>query len=136
MVNIGGDLRVSGLPPGGADGWTIAIEDPFHPEAEIWRPTLADGGVASSSTRIRTWDRDGRTRHHLVDPSTGDAPETDVVAATVVAGTAWLAEVFTKVAMTLPAREAVDVLDDAGLAAVVVDTDGRLTVGSRIGAFA
>lgn len=136
MVNLGGDLRVSGSPPAGVDGWTVAVEDPFHPAAEIWRPTLADGGVASSSVRIRTWERDGRTRHHLVDPSTGGEPESDVVAATVVAGTAWLAEVFTKVAMTRSAHEAIEALDDAGLAGVVVDAAGRLNVGSRIGAFA
>ena len=36
---------------------------------------LAGAAVATSSTARRTWRRDGRTLHHIVDPATG-APAT------------------------------------------------------------
>jgi len=31
--------------------------------------------ITSSSTRLRTWIRDGEQRHHIVDPRTGRSPD-------------------------------------------------------------
>src|SRR5581483_8004105 len=35
---------------------------------------VVSGGLATSSTTVRTWWHRGRTRHHIVDPRTGDNP--------------------------------------------------------------
>lgn len=67
LVNLGGDIAVSGLLPIG--GWDIGIED----EHGAVRQVVVSTGqaVATSSTRLRTWRTAGLTRHHIVDPRTG-----------------------------------------------------------------
>jgi thiamine biosynthesis lipoprotein len=95
MVNLGGDVRVSGLPPAGSV-WSIGVDHPFDPDVELTRLHLTDGAVATSSRLLREWVRGGETVHHLVDPRTGTSFGGEVVAATVVAAEGWWAEAMTK----------------------------------------
>jgi thiamine biosynthesis lipoprotein len=122
MVDLGGDVRVSGRPPAG-DAWTVAIVDPVDPERDLAVVRLTDGAVATSSTRLRTWDRDGTRSHHLIDPATGRPRVGAVVAVTVIAGEGWWAEVSTKHALALGPAHAAGRLVNA--AAVFVDATGR-----------
>jgi thiamine biosynthesis lipoprotein len=77
LVSLGGDIAVSGPAPQG--GWGIRVEDVTgHPENRPAGPstvvTLREGGLATSSTRARRWERDGLSLHHLLDPRTGLPP--------------------------------------------------------------
>jgi thiamine biosynthesis lipoprotein len=67
LVNLGGDIAVSGLLPIG--GWDIGVEDADG----VARQVVVSTGqaVATSSTRRRTWRVNGERRHHIVDPRTG-----------------------------------------------------------------
>jgi thiamine biosynthesis lipoprotein len=67
LVNLGGDIAVSGLLPIG--GWHIGVED----ESGVVRQVVVGTGqaVATSSTRRRTWTAGVERRHHIVDPRTG-----------------------------------------------------------------
>ena len=97
LVDLGGDLRVSGDPPSGS-GWPIAVEDlrTGQQSALLW---LASGAVATSSTLRRRWSDGRRRAHHLIDPSTGRPAEGELVAVTVVAGRTTGAEVLAKAAL-------------------------------------
>ena len=67
LVNLGGDIAVSGLLP--AQGWDIGVEDECGEVAQV---VVSTGqAITSSSTRLRTWIRDGELRHHIIDPRTG-----------------------------------------------------------------
>ena len=120
LVEIGGDLRVRGRPPVG-DAWPISIDD----TGEVIE--LAQGGVATSSSRLRTWTTDGDRRHHLLDPATLRSTTTGVESCTVIAGTAAWAESFTKVAFTRGADAAIAEYERRGLAASIVTADGVVT---------
>jgi thiamine biosynthesis lipoprotein len=120
LVNLGGDVRALGAPPGPA-GWVISLPDPLR-RHELARIALPEGGVATSSRLRRRWSTPRGTAHHLIDPATGRPADTDVVAATVVAAEAWRAEALTKLAF-LAGPRAVSNRDDAH--AVVVTSDGR-----------
>ena len=123
LVEIGGDLRVAGEPPEG-DGWPIEIR-PTN-DAGPTRVTLRAGGVATSSSRLRTWRSAGLDRHHLLDPRTLQPTSDDVVGCTVIAGNAASAEVFTKVAFVHGCTEAIAVHDRLGLATRITTEDGRV----------
>ncbi len=129
-VNVGGDVRVAGVPPHD-DAWLVAIDlDPTAVD-DAYRSVsvrIADGGIATSSRLGRRWTNgDGGERHHLVEPTTGLPGETGISSVGIVAGTAAWAEVLTKVAFLAgPDRAAAEVT--AGLATGVVLTDD----GSRI----
>ena len=135
LVNLGGDLRVRGRAPE-TDFWVVDIEDPFNPDLPVLAVRMIEGAVASSSTLIRNWVHRGRAEHHLIDPQTGDGPANGVVAASVVAGSGWMAEAFSKVAMLAPTPlDALELIDGAGLSGLVVKEDGTVEVSSGLGAF-
>ena len=72
LVSLGGDIATSGPAPD--DGWQVTVQD--LPADVPQQVTLhAGAAIATSSTAKRTWTRDGRTLHHLIDPATG-APTT------------------------------------------------------------
>jgi FAD:protein FMN transferase len=121
LVNLGGDVRAMGTPPGPA-GWVINLPDPLRPGRELARIALPDGGVATTSQLRRRWSTPRGTAHHLIDPATGRPAEGEVVAATVVAAEAWRAEALTKLAF-LGGPSALRGRDDVH--AVVVTRDGR-----------
>jgi thiamine biosynthesis lipoprotein len=136
LVEIGGDVRVSGEPPDGA-AWQVAVEEPAHVDHELARVELRDGGVATSGTTWRRWTCDGEQVHHLVDPRTGAPSTSDLVSATVVADTASSAEVLATAAFLAGARGARGVLRRAGASGVLVDRHGALhLVGDPAGAAA
>ena len=90
-VNIGGDLRVVG-DADEAEGWVVGIE---HPDlGEIARVVLADGAIATSSTRKRRWRRAGSEHHHVIDPGTGEPLAGGPAGVTVIASTAACAEMW------------------------------------------
>ena len=128
LVGIGGDVRVAGEPPAGAAAWRIGVVDVVS-DREDQQLIVAEGGIATSGTLHRTWvSPDGAPVHHLLDPATGRpvrAGRGAVVEATVVAGTAAWAEVFTKALLVCSPRAVLADLDRRGLAARVRDAGGR-----------
>lgn len=134
LVNLGGDLRVSGTAPS-VDGWVVSIDHPLEEEGELVRVVLADGAIASSSRLHRAWGPEEDRVHHLVDPATGRPVDNGVVGVTVFAATGWRAEAFTKAAFLAGPEEGIDVLEDHGLDGVVVRVDGSWRATSRVGSF-
>jgi thiamine biosynthesis lipoprotein len=76
LVSLGGDISVGGPTP--EEGWVVRISHHHADPPEAGGPSfsLRSGGLATSSTSVRRWQRGDRTMHHLIDPSTGSpAPE-------------------------------------------------------------
>ena len=73
LVSVGGDVATAGLAPHG--GWAvgIAVDSSTAVETVDQVVSIEAGGIASSSTSVRTWKRGGRRLHHIVDPATGDS---------------------------------------------------------------
>ena len=126
-VNIGGDLRAAGRGPDGGP-WVVAIEDPYDGTA-IGRIALDDGAMATSSRVRRAWRNGDRDAHHLIDPATGLPADSSVVAATVVAGKGWWAEVLSKAAFLASPGESATLLESHGTPALVtLDAGGMLAL--------
>jgi len=88
LVNVGGDLVVVGEPVDG-DAWTVELQLASGPPV---RWTLADGAVATSSSRRRRWRVDGQHRHHLIDPATSKPISDPPASVSTVTGEGWWAE--------------------------------------------
>ena len=126
FVNLGGDLSVAGPPPPG--GWRVRVGDDHAAPDPARGPvvTVAGGGLATSSTTCRTWQRDGRTVHHIVDPRTGDVPEPCWRTVSVAAPTCVDANTAATAAIVLGVS-APEWLAARGLPARLVAVDGRGT---------
>jgi thiamine biosynthesis lipoprotein len=68
LVNLGGDIAVSGPAPTG--GWRVRVTDDHASPADApgQTVTIESGGLATSSTTVRRW---GPEAHHIIDPFTG-----------------------------------------------------------------
>jgi FAD:protein FMN transferase len=133
-VNLGGDLRVAGCNPSG-DAWTVAIEHPSNDEP-VALIGLRGGAIATSTTLRRRWNVDGHTRHHLIDPSTGEPSQSDLELVTVIAAEAWVAEVMAKAVLLRGSDRAFDIVDDKLVQAVTIDTGGVVRTTPGFVAFA
>jgi thiamine biosynthesis lipoprotein len=123
LIGIGGDLRVAGRPPRRA-AWTIDVEDPHQPDRALHRLHVADGGIATSSVLTNTWTGPhGADVHHVLDPATGEPARSDLVAATVVAGTGAWAEALSTACLVLGSQRALDLLGDHGVGGLLVRRD-------------
>jgi thiamine biosynthesis lipoprotein len=71
LVSVGGDISVAGPSP--HEGWPIGIaEDSSTPADEVDQVvSIRQGGLASSSTVVRSWWVGTERVHHIVDPTTG-----------------------------------------------------------------
>jgi len=111
LVNAGGDIAIRG------GLWPVGIET----ATDTMTILLGDSGVATSGQDRRRWG--GGDAHHLIDPRTGLPARTDVLRATVVAGSALEAEILAKTAFLGGEVDAPRVL---------VTTDGRTIVAGGI----
>jgi thiamine biosynthesis lipoprotein len=70
LVNLGGDLAVAG--PARSGGWRVRLAE-HHADVSGAGPVVAvrSGGLATSSTAVRRWQRAGVPLHHVLDPRTG-----------------------------------------------------------------
>ncbi len=134
LIEAGGDVMAVGAGPDGT-GWSIAVENPFDGADPTAVLTVRDRAVATSSTRVRTWTVGERRVHHLIDPRTRRPAESDLVAVTVVHRDPALAEVWSKSMFVLGRPEIRREADARGVAALWVDTDGRVGVSRAMRPF-
>ncbi len=126
LVSLGGDIAVAGPAPDG--GWRIRVQDvtgapgdpPAGPYALI---AIRDGGLATSSTAARRWQRGGDVLHHILDPRTGLPAEPVWRTVSVAAGSCADANAASTAAV-IRGRRALGWLAQLGLPARLVDATG------------
>jgi len=126
-VEFGGDLRVGGAPVAGG-GWPVIVDDPFRPDSDLMTLGIGEGSVTTSSRLRRSWTTATGISHHLLDPRTLRPSESGVASVTVVSSSAAWGEVHAKAALIAGASEGRRILDEAGLAALLIEDNGTLTM--------
>lgn len=130
-VNAGGDMFFAGRPSDGAR-WRVEIEDPRDPDKTSAVLHVNEGAVVTSSISKRTWSQDGKNRHHLIDPRTGEPAETDWLSVTVIAPQADLAEAYAKALLVGGQRTARRLLlQRPCLAALCIDREGQISASQN-----
>jgi len=126
LVSLGGDTAVAGEPPAG--GWRIRVQDvtgmPDEPaEGPSTVVAIREGGLATSSTAARRWQRGGDILHHILDPRTG-LPAAPVWRTVSVAAASCADANTAATAAIIRGRQALPWLTDLKLPARLVETDG------------
>ena len=90
VVQSGGDIYVSGLKDG--QPWRLGIQDPRGDANRSFAELdLSDGTFSTSGDYERSFIKDGRRYHHILDPATGE-PARGTRSVTIVARRAVLAD--------------------------------------------
>jgi thiamine biosynthesis lipoprotein len=126
VISLGGD--VAAICGAERAAWPVLVSDTAGPGMDVPGQTimLGTGGLATSSIRHRWWSHDGDVVHHILDPRTGRPAMTTVASATVRAASCVAANAASTAAVILGSA-APAWLEQRGLAAVLVDQDGRST---------
>ena len=132
LMNAAGDIAISGSLASGAP-WQIGVRNPFAPGTDFETLNLNRCGVATSGRDRRHWNQNGLPRHHIIDPSTGQPAETNVMTATIVAPTVMEAEAAAKAVLILGAEEGLKWIEaDPVLAGIIVLENGHTFYSQRI----
>jgi thiamine biosynthesis lipoprotein ApbE len=126
LVSLGGDIAVAGPAPEG--GWRIRVQDVTSepddpPDGPYALVAIRDGGLATSSTAARRWQRGGDVLHHILDPRTGLPAEPVWRTVSVAAGTCADANAASTAAV-IRGRAALGWLAGLGLPSRLVDATG------------
>lgn len=116
LVEVGGELVGRGVQPSG-EPWWVDLEAPPGVAVAPLRVALHGLSVATSGDYVRG--------AHTIDPRTGRAAEAGVTAASVVAGSAMLADAWASALIVL-GDEALAVATREGLAARLVTRAGEV----------
>jgi thiamine biosynthesis lipoprotein len=121
LVSIGGDVAVAGEPE---SPWQIDVSE--LQGVDPVRITLYSGGLATSSTLGRRWNRpNGGMAHHLLDPRTGEPVSGPWRTASVWAPSALRANVLSTWAL-VDADAALRRVRERDLAARLVGCEGEI----------
>jgi thiamine biosynthesis lipoprotein len=121
LVNLGGDIAVSGDPPDG--GWRVGVEGDDGGVRQV--VAITDQGVATSSTQRRQWTTGNGSAHHIVDPRTGATAPAVWAQVTCIAASALEANTASTAAIVL-GEAAPAWLDRNGVAARLDRADGAV----------
>ncbi|WP_370249350.1 FAD:protein FMN transferase [Nocardioides sp.] len=118
VVSVGGDLRTLGDTP-----WEVAVLE--LPDDAPERRVEVTGALATSSTRVRRWQRGAGVVHHLLDPRTGAPASGAWRTVTAAAPTCVAANTATTAAIVLGADAAAWLASKPHVsAALLVAADG------------
>ncbi len=125
-VSAGGDMFLIGYPDG-KEFWEVGLEDPRDPQVDLLVLEAQAGAIATSSVVKRAWKQAGLSRHHLIDPRTGEPANTAWLSVTVLAPHTAAAETFAKAFLIADEMEARRLGEqNPDLAVLAVDRNGNV----------
>lgn len=125
-VDGSGDTVFWGAKPDGAL-WTTAIRDPRDKSKVILRIYGTDFAITTCGDDEKFFMKDGRRVHHVLDPKTG-RPAILSRQVTVIAKRGFDADAWDTAAFVMGPKRAKDILEKRGLKAVMVGSDGVVTL--------
>jgi len=123
LVNLGGDIRVTGRRPQGA-AWLLGIADPRRADAVFASIAVHAGALATSGDYERFFEHAGRRYCHILDPRSG-WPAQGWRSVSVSAPACLAAGAISTIAM-LKGADALAFLREQAVDFLAVDAAGRL----------
>jgi thiamine biosynthesis lipoprotein len=124
LVEAGGDLVANGQRADG-QSWRLGITHPRQPASTLQVLPVTGKAVATSGDYQHSFSQDF-SRHHIVDPRTGESP-TELASVTVLAPTAAAADALSTAVMVLGTDAGLALIDQLpGTAALLVTKEMQL----------
>lgn len=131
LINLGGNVRVAGGKPGGAD-FRIGMQDPRDERgAYMGIFSLSDGSVVSSGVYERFFEENGSRYHHILDTVSGYPVRNGLSAVTVVSDRSVDGDALSTALFVLGLEKGLELAGSLdGVEAAFVRDDGRIVMTS------
>jgi len=131
-VQAGGDLYVEGKKPDGTP-WRAGIRDPRGPEGSFFaRLAVEDHAFSTAGDYERSFFKEGKRYHHILDPRTG-YPAEGTRSVTVWAKDALTADAIDDAVFILGAEKGLALVESIeGAGAVIVDAANKVWISKRL----
>jgi thiamine biosynthesis lipoprotein len=124
LIDVGGELVAKGH-------WEVAVEDPRGTGRPLARVRLIDQALATSGLYRAKREVGETTVHHLIDPRTGHPVVATAQLCAVVAPSGAEADAWGTALLAVGLPEALLMADEQGLAALLLDNEGRVHRNER-----
>jgi thiamine biosynthesis lipoprotein len=124
LINFGGDVRALGKHPMGRP-WQIGIRHPRRLSTGLGYSALESSAIATSGDYERFFESEGVRYCHLLNPFSG-VSKTSFASVSICAPSCLVAGILSSTAMLLPREEAIEYLQQSGVEAIVVTSDGEM----------
>lgn len=112
VLSLGGNIALFGEKPNG-ELWETGIRDPNDPggTSVVGTARLSGGSLVTSGLYERTFELDGVTHWHILDPRTGLPVQTDVASVTVFCPSSTMADALSTTLFIAGSHEGAQVAD-------------------------
>jgi thiamine biosynthesis lipoprotein len=129
LIQSGGDMFVGGLNDG--KPWRLGIKDP-RGNGTFATLDLSDGTFSTSGDYERSFIKDGRRYHHLIDPDLGE-PARGCRSVTIVASRATLADVLSTGVFIMGPKDGMALIEHLpDVEGVIVSSTNEVLVSSGL----
>jgi thiamine biosynthesis lipoprotein len=130
LIGIAGDFRIFGRRADGT-AWPIGIQHPRRPNEVLATLESVDEAVSTSGDYERFFFKDGIRYHHILDPRIL-RPARLCQSVTIVASDATTADGLATGVFVMGPEQGMALVERLGIAAVIVDSQGHVTISSRL----
>ena len=126
LINLGGNVLLVGGKPDGSD-FTVGLQNPFGDRNDYKEIVKAkDVSIVTSGTYERNFTENGKTYHHILNPSTGYPYDNGLVAVSIISPTSVEGDALSTSCFVLGLEEGMKLIDSLpNVHAVFVTEDGK-----------
>ena len=128
VVSVGGSILTYGQHNKAGDEWNVGIRHPRNENEYLGIIHMTEGFVSTSGDYERYFEQDGVRYHHILDGNTGRPSDSGLISVTVVCDSGILSDALSTACLVLGAEKAEALLNEYGVAGVLVDKDMNITV--------
>lgn len=129
LIDLGGQVAVSGVPPG-EDGWRVTIAHPRIRTKPVVSLNMREGSLSTSAGSERDLQVHGTQVGHILDPRTG-APAPFAGSVSVWSDRALIADALSTALYVMGPVEGIRWADTHGVAAIFLQVDANGTLHRR-----
>lgn len=107
MVTLGGNVQVLGKKPDGSL-WKVGIQNPIGEDEYLGVLQTSDKAVITSGGYERNFTKNGKTYHHILDPSNGYPANSGLTSVTIISSDGTLADALSTSLFVMGKDKAID----------------------------
>ncbi len=133
LIDAGGDIFAQGAnQKEGYPYWAVEVEHPLESKLPPAILLLNDMAVATSGRNRRHWVKEGKEKHHLINPLLGESAAEDFLTVTVLAPNTTTADIFAKSLFIAGKERGPELAEVWGIPAIFIEASGNVILNQYV----